>query len=82
MKFNSDNLLLYAVTNRSWTGNKSLYEQIEEALMGGVTCVQLREKDLEEDTFLAEAIKIKELCHTYHVPFLVNDRYGTILLFL
>ena len=59
MKFNSDNLLLYAVTNRSWTGKKTLYQQIEEALMGGVTCVQLREKDLEEDAFLVEAIKIK-----------------------
>lgn len=73
MKFNSNNLLLYAVTNRSWAGKKTLYEQIEEALMGGVTCVQLREKDLEEEAFLAEAIKIKELCHTYNVPFLIND---------
>lgn len=73
MKLNGDSLLLYAVTNRSWAGKKTLYEQIEEALIGGVTCVQLREKDLEEKAFLAEAVKIKELCHSYNVPFLIND---------
>ena len=51
----------------------SLYEQVEEALKNGVTCVQLREKDLDETNFLEEAISIRELCRVYQVPFIVND---------
>ena len=49
-------MLLYAVTDRGWTGKKSLYEQVEAALKGGVTCVQLREKELNEEVFLREAL--------------------------
>ena len=48
MKFHKDMLLLYAVTDRKWTGRQTLYEQIEEALKGGATMIQLREKDLPE----------------------------------
>lgn len=44
MKFDKSQLLIYAVTDRSWTGNISLYEQTEAALKGGATMVQLREK--------------------------------------
>ena len=66
-------MLLYAVTDRAWTGNQSLYEQVESALKGGVTCVQLREKELAEEAFLEEAIKIAELCKQYQVPFFIND---------
>lgn len=73
MKFNGDSLLLYAVTNRSWTGKQTLQEQVEKALMGGVTCVQLREKDLDEKSFLKEAIEIREICHRYSVPLFIND---------
>lgn len=73
MKFNKNMLLLYAVTDRSWVGRQSLYEQIEEALRGGVTLVQLREKNLCEEEFLTEAIQIKELCHSYKVPLIIND---------
>lgn len=73
MKLKKDRLLLYAVTDRSWTGKQSLYEQIEEALKGGVTMVQLREKYLGEDELVAEAIQIKELCHRYEVPLIIND---------
>ncbi|MCI7302643.1 MAG: thiamine phosphate synthase [Clostridiales Family XIII bacterium] len=73
MKCDKKTMLLYAVTDRSWTGRQTLYEQVEAALKGGVTCVQLREKDLPEDAFLDEAIKIKTLCHQYHVPFIIND---------
>lgn len=64
---------LYAVTDRAWTGQQSLYEQVEAALKGGVTCVQLREKDLDAEAFLAEALKISALCKQYGVPFFVND---------
>lgn len=66
-------LLLYAVTDRSWLGEETLYEQVEKALKGGATFVQLREKELDEEHFLEEAIALKELCHKYHVPFVIND---------
>lgn len=79
MRFNRDSLLLYAVTDRAWTGKQSLYEQIEEALRGGVTCVQLREKELEEDAFVEEAIAVKKLCDKYGVPLIINDNYEVAL---
>ena len=67
------------MTDRSWTGQQSLYEQIEEALKGGVTMVQLREKQLSEDELVAEAIQIKELCHRYEVPLIINDNVDAAL---
>ncbi len=73
MKCDKKSMLLYAVTDRMWTGNQTLYEQVEDALQGGVTCVQLREKELSDEEFLKEAIEIKELCHRYNVPFFIND---------
>lgn len=66
-------MLLYAVTDRAWVGKQSLYEQVESALKGGATCVQLREKELNDDEFLAEATEIGALCRKYSVPFFVND---------
>ncbi len=73
MKCDKKNMVLYAVTDRTWTGKKTLYEQVEEALRGGVTCVQLREKEMPEEEFLEEAIAIRELCREYQVPFFIND---------
>ena len=64
---------LYAVTDRAWLHGKTLYEQVEAALKGGVTCVQLREKELDDDTFLSEAVSIAALCRQYGVPFFIND---------
>ena len=66
-------MLLYAVTDRMWIGKQTLMEQVEDALKGGATCVQLREKELDEDAFLQEALEMKALCEKYHVPFFVND---------
>ena len=66
-------MLLYAVTDRAWVGKQSLYEQVESALKGGATCVQLREKELDEETFLKEAMEISALCKQYGVPFFIND---------
>ena len=79
MKFNKEMLLLYAVTDRAWVGRQTLYEQIEDALKGGVTMVQLREKNLDEQTFIEEAITIKELCHRYQVPLIINDNVEVAL---
>lgn len=73
MKLSKNDLLLYAVTDRAWTGRQTLSEQVESAIKGGATCVQLREKNLDEDEFLSEAILIKALCAKYNVPFIVND---------
>lgn len=73
MKCDKNMMLLYAVTDRAWVGKMSLYEQVEAALKNGVTCVQLREKDLDEEAFLQEAIEIRKLCKEYQVPFIIND---------
>jgi len=73
MKCDKNDLILYAVTDRAWIGKMTLYEQVEEALKGGVTFVQLREKELDDETFLKEAFEIKELCRKYNVPFVIND---------
>lgn len=73
MKCDKNMMLLYAVTDRAWTGNQTLYEQVESALKGGVTCVQLREKELDDEAFLKEALEISKLCKSYNVPFFIND---------
>ncbi len=72
-KWEEKDLLLYAVTDRSWTKNDTLYHQVEEALKGGVTFLQLREKDLNTENFLQEAEEMKKLCAAYRVPFVIND---------
>lgn len=66
-------MLLYAVTDRMWTQKHTLYDEVEMALKGGATCVQLREKDICYDEFLSEAIEISKLCRKYNVPFIIND---------
>jgi thiamine-phosphate diphosphorylase len=73
MRSDKKHMFLYAVTDRAWVGTKSLYEQVKEALENGVTCVQLREKELDESDFLKEAKQISALCKEYKVPFIVND---------
>lgn len=73
MKFDSSRLRLYAVTDRSWTGRQSLYEQVEEALKGGITLLQLREKNCKNQEFLEEAVQMVRLCHRYGVPLIIND---------
>ena len=73
MKCDKKDLLLYAVTDRSWLNGETLYSQVEKALEGGATFVQLREKHLDHDTFFQEAKELKELCAKYHVPFVLDD---------
>ena len=73
MKLNNDMLRLYAVTDRAWLRGRTLPEQVEDALRGGATMVQLREKELDEEAFLREAVALAELCHRYGVPLLIND---------
>ena len=73
MKFDRDNLLLYAVTDRAWVGRQTLLEQIESALAGGVTLVQLREKRMSGEDLVREAREVRALCHRYGVPLILND---------
>ena len=73
MKLTKEMMRLYAVTDRSWLHGQTLYEQVEQALLGGVTLVQLREKEMDEETFLREAAQMAKLCHRHGVPLLIND---------
>ena len=73
MNITREQLKLYAVTDRSWLGSETLYEQVEKALKGGVTLVQLREKTLDEAAFEKEGQELLELCHHYNVPLIIND---------
>ena len=73
MKLTKDMMRLYAVTDRSWLRGQTLCEQVEQALAGGATLVQLREKELDEETFLREAVELSKLCHRCGVPLLIND---------
>lgn len=66
-------LKLYAVTDRSWLGQQTLAEQVEAALIGGTTILQLREKKLKSTEFLSEAVSIRQLCSRYKVPLIIND---------
>ncbi len=76
MKFAKDMLLLYAVTAGS---GETLYAKVKEALKGGATMVQLREKSLSDEELLNEALSLRELCHEYGVPLIINDRYDIAL---
>ena len=73
MKLTTEMMRLYAVTDRSWLRGQTLLEQVEQALIGGATLVQLREKELDEDAFMREAVDMAKLCHRYGVPLLIND---------
>ena len=66
-------LLLYAVTDRHWLTDKTLYDVVRESLDGGVTFLQLREKDLDDEHFYQEAVRLQEMAREYGVPFVVND---------
>ena len=79
MKLSKDDLLLYAITDSSSLDKKVFFEKIEEALQGGVTILQLREKELDEDSFTDEAIEVKSLCRKYGVPLIINDNVDVAL---
>ncbi|WP_236906193.1 thiamine phosphate synthase [Clostridium isatidis] len=79
LKFDRKSMLLYAVTDRAWLGAKSLSMVVREALEGGASFIQLREKNLPFDEFLAEANEIKEVCKEYMVPFVINDNVDVAL---
>ena len=73
MKVRKEDLILYAVTDRTWLNGRSLLSQVREALEGGATFVQLREKHLDREQIMKAAEQIGALCRQYKVPFVVND---------
>ena len=75
-----ERLRLYGVTDRGCLHGQTLYHAVEAALRGGMTMVQLREKELDEETFLAEAIRLHQLCQKYQVPLIINDNVRICLL--
>lgn len=79
MTFRKEILTLYAVTDRSWLKGASLAEHVEQALQGGITFLQLREKHLSDEEMLHEATEIRDLCRKYNVPFVINDRVDIAL---
>ena len=68
-----EDLLLYAITDRYWLNGRNLADDVELTLKGGTTILQLREKNLDEESFYNEAVEIKALCRKYNVPFIIND---------
>lgn len=70
---NKDALSLYGITDRYWLNGRPLIHDVQLALEGGVTMIQLREKNLDEESFYREAIEIKDLCKKFNVPFIIND---------
>jgi thiamine-phosphate pyrophosphorylase len=79
MSIRRSDLLLYAVTDRTWLGEKSLASQVEEALKAGVTMLQYREKRLGNDEFIEQAREINQLAKQYHVPLIINDNVEAAL---
>ena len=79
MNCKREDLLVYAITDRSWLNGESLYSQVEKSLKGGATFMQLREKNLDDETFYQEAVELKALCARYHVPFVINDNVDIAL---
>jgi len=75
MQFDRKQLLLYAITDRACIGQRGFDQAIEKALTGGVTMLQLREKNLSDAELIAEAKRIKAICARYHVPLIINDNY-------
>ena len=70
---NKDDLALYGITDRYWLNGRPLVHDVQLALEGGVTMLQLREKNLDEESFFREAVEIKGLCKKFNVPFIIND---------
>lgn len=79
MKVSSKSLLLYGITDRAWLNGRTLVDVVEQSIKGGVSFLQLREKELAYDEFLKEAFEIKALTDKYKIPFVINDNIDVAL---
>lgn len=77
MKFKSEQLSLYAITDRNCLRGRNIAEQVEQAILGGVTCIQLREKNLSTEKLVEEAKEVLKICRQYGIPLIINDDYKT-----
>ncbi len=73
MKLENKTMLVYAVTDRTWLNGSTLEQQVEQAIKGGATLIQLREKELSYTAFLEQAIQLKKVTDKYHIPLIIND---------
>ena len=73
MKVENKTMLVYAVTDRTWLNGSTLKQQVEQAIKGGATLIQLREKELSYTAFLEQAIQLKKVTDKYHIPLIIND---------
>lgn len=65
---------LYLVTDRQLMSCDSLTEAVEQAILGGCTMIQLREKELSSLEFYNQAVAVKQVTDKYHIPLIINDR--------
>ena len=79
MMHNRADYRLYLVTDRNCLQQQTLEQAVEQAILGGVTLVQLREKAITSKAFYERALRIKAICHHYNVPLLINDRVDIAL---
>ena len=79
LRVDADAMTLYAVTDRTWADDVTLMEQVKQALDGGITFLQLREKKLSEEEFIKEAQEMKKLAQEYKIPFVINDNIKVAL---
>ena len=79
MMLNRADYQLYLVTDRNCLQQQTLEQAVEQAILGGVTLVQLREKAIASKAFYERALRIKAICHHYNVPLLINDRVDIAL---
>ena len=79
MMHNRADYRLYLVTDRNCLQQQTLEQAVEQAILGGVTLVQLREKAIASKAFYERALRIKAICHHYNVPLLINDRVDIAL---
>ena len=79
MKLTKEMLKLYLVTDRAWLNGRRLEDDLEKTILGGVTIIQLREKNLSNDEFIELAKRVKKLCQKYQIPFIINDNLEVAL---
>lgn len=77
--FYKDMLKLYLVTDRKWLNGRKLTDDLEKAILGGVTIIQLREKNLSNEEFISIAKDVKKVCQKYHIPLIINDNLEVAL---
>ncbi|MEY8677114.1 thiamine phosphate synthase [Thomasclavelia cocleata] len=77
--FYKEMLKLYLVTDRKWLNGRKLTDDLEKAILGGVTTIQLREKNLSNEEFISIAKDVKKVCQKYHIPLIINDNLEVAL---